>query len=339
MKNLLMIGMNFHTYEDNIKDCLNKLGFNVLKKTDMGKIFHGYSLLPQFVQKKHHKQHQRKILCELSESNINIDIVLVFVGRYLQRFFLEELKKQYPSAKFVLYLWDDVGRVENVNEVIDLYDDVITFELNDALKYGYRFIPLFYTQEYNNIKRNKIYDVCTISSVHSDRLSIVRKLLMNNNQGIKYQIYFRSDFSNYVKYLLSSKKKEDIKNGLIYTTKSLSITETSKMMSESRAILDIQHYTQKGLTIRTLEALGAGIKLITTNTEVQFYDFYNPNNIYILDRQNPYIDINFLKTPYEEVPKEIYEKYSLEEWLKAILLKTNNYYLKYAWKDMQTLMR
>ena len=36
--------------------------------------------------------------------------------------------------------------------------------------------------------------------------------------------------------------------------------------------------------MRTIEMLGA-LKMITTNAEIQNYDFYHPNNICIVDRE------------------------------------------------------
>ncbi len=61
------------------------------------------------------------------------------------------------------------------------------------------------------------------------------------------------------------------------------------------------------------------MKLITTNTEVKKYDFYNSNNIWVINRENPEIPKSFLETPYESLPNEIYSKYSIGEWVKKIL--------------------
>ena len=49
------------------------------------------------------------------------------------------------------------------------------------------------------------------------------------------------------------------------------------------------------------------------------YDFYNENNILIIDRENPVIDQNFIDLPYELLPNEIYEKYSLSSWIIEVL--------------------
>ena len=60
-------------------------------------------------------------------------------------------------------------------------------------------------------------------------------------------------------------------------------------------------------------------KFITTNKDIVNYDFYNSNNILVIDRKNPIIDFDFLMTPYEELDENIYYKYSLENWILEVL--------------------
>ena len=49
----------------------------------------------------------------------------------------------------------------------------------------------------------------------------------------------------------------------------MKINDIVSLYKESEVILDINHPGQNGLTMRTFEALGAGKKLITTNTEIK----------------------------------------------------------------------
>ena len=58
-----------------------------------------------------------------------------------------------------------------------------------------------------------------------------------------------------------------------------SAAEIVDVVRSSRAVLDIQHFKQTGLTMRTLETFGAGKKLITTNHEVKKYDFYDESRV------------------------------------------------------------
>ena len=72
--------------------------------------------------------------------------------------------------------------------------------------------------------------------------------------------------------------------------------------------------------IRTIECLGAKRKLVTTNSDIKNYDFYNENNILIYSEPID-LDSPFFKNEYEELPDEMYEKYSLKNWLITMIGK------------------
>lgn len=73
-----------------------------------------------------------------------------------------------------------------------------------------------------------------------------------------------------------------------------------------------------GLSFRTFEAMGYDKKLITTNAEIIKYDFYNPNNIFVLNNDNLAKLNEFLEKPYEPLPVEIKQKYSFTNWIRYV---------------------
>jgi len=70
--------------------------------------------------------------------------------------------------------------------------------------------------------------------------------------------------------------------------------------------------------MRTLEILGAKRKLLTTNEDIKNYDFFHKNNIALFNRNEINIDMNFIQSEFYEVDDKIYEKYSINGWLKEI---------------------
>jgi hypothetical protein len=99
--------------------------------------------------------------------------------------------------------------------------------------------------------------------------------------------------------------------------------EVQRLFSDSFAILDIQHPHQVGLTMRTFEAMGAGKKLITTNARVKNTDFYNPENILVVERDSvPSIPSGFFLTPYVPPSDFILNKYSINGWLDDVVLSS-----------------
>ena len=68
-------------------------------------------------------------------------------------------------------------------------------------------------------------------------------------------------------------------------------------------------------------------KIITTNSEIKKYSFFNPNNILIIDRSNIQIDKNFFEFEYEDIDIDLYEKLSITGWLKELFIEecSNNW--------------
>jgi hypothetical protein len=73
-----------------------------------------------------------------------------------------------------------------------------------------------------------------------------------------------------------------------------------------------------GLSFRVFEAIGYSRKLITNNNEVKSYDFYHPNNIYVLDNDERTLG-EFLNVPYAEIHPEIVDRYNFDNWIFRIL--------------------
>lgn len=90
------------------------------------------------------------------------------------------------------------------------------------------------------------------------------------------------------------------------------------IIEKSNCVLDIERPVQRGLTMRTIEIMGAKKKLITTNKDIVNYDFFNRNNILVIDRNNPEIELSFIRGNYHELPMSIYKKYSIGKWLNDV---------------------
>src|SRR5690606_19098966 len=104
---------------------------------------------------------------------------------------------------------------------------------------------------------------------------------------------------------------------LIYHNHTIPLTEHLNKVRNSKVILDFVLPGHTGLSFRFFEAIKYEKKIITTNRAVIHYDFYNPNNIFVLD--NNYDKISaFLETPYKKIEKHLFEKYSFTNWIKYI---------------------
>jgi len=84
---------------------------------------------------------------------------------------------------------------------------------------------------------------------------------------------------------------------------------------ESKCIVEICEEGQIGLTLRPFDALFTRRKLITTNRQIKFMDFYHPNNIYIIEDELLSGIENFMVKSYKQISDEIINKYEIKNWI------------------------
>lgn len=237
--------------------------------------------------------------------------------------FLERMKEKKGNAKFIYYAWDSLANRKNSINYLKFFDKIFSFDKNDCDENpNIIFRPLFFIEEYSKLKQRSSfkYDFCFIGTAHSDRfplLNSMRKQISQFGLTSFWYLYLQTRKL----YLWRKLTNPNFKNAKMKDFEYTPMKQESilKHIEDSRIIIDIQHPKQTGLTMRTIEALGTRRKLITTNNSIKDYDFYRPENIYVIDRQNPQIDINFMKTDYIEPDPKIYQKYSISGWINDIL--------------------
>lgn len=94
--------------------------------------------------------------------------------------------------------------------------------------------------------------------------------------------------------------------------------EVLDYIARSRCLLDYVQQGQHGLTQRPMEALFHRRKLITNDLSVLDQDFYNPDNIFLLGRDDIAVLPAFVKAPSREVDPAIIARYDFSNWLKRI---------------------
>lgn len=251
------------------------------------------------------------------------DYIFILAPETITSDMVLQIQKLNPNAKTIVYMWDSIKNKNVDREIINIVDRFITFDPEDfKINSSIEFLPLFYIEDYIKLSEKPArykYHYCFIGTAHSDRYSIVnqmKKLLPLSFLG--YFFYYSPSrlFFYFKKIFVPSFRKFNIND---ISFKSISKPEILEIVKKSMVLIDIEHPQQKGLTMRTIEMIGAKRKLITTNKSIVSYDFYNENNIMLIDRSNICINLEFFNTPYKELDKEIYESYSLKNWLKKVL--------------------
>lgn len=325
--NLLLIMPNFFDYPKQIKLELEKMGYNVDLFDDRPstnsivkaiiKINKNY--INGYINKYFHW-----IMNTISDTKY--DVVLLISGQSLSfsENMIKELRDSQANARFILYQWDSQKNFPYIVKMHKFFDVRYSFDKVDTEQDMYlKFLPLFYTKIYEEIGKKQqskyVYDCSYIGTAHPQKYVHINKMsqVLKNVLPNQFIYHYMPSMLKYLYHKVNDKefKKAKYKE---FKKEKIASKDVIDIFEMSRCILDAPQAGQSGLTIRSIECLGARRKLITTNSDIRNYDFYNEINVLIFDGS---IDPNapFFTEDYMDIPESVYQKYSLRNWLKTML--------------------
>lgn len=251
-----------------------------------------------------------------------IQEVLVIKGQALTTEAILRMRKAIPNARFTLYFWDSyLNMSRDAKTKVSLFDRTLTFDPGDAhrdARLEYR--PLFYLSDYTEISPQPTdIDLLFVGTMHSDRYRIIKRIrdALPQTAAFSKNMYFVSPAVYQARRVFDPSywgtKPSD------FRFSPMTAQEIKHLLGRSRIVLDIERTVQSGLTIRTLETIAAGKKLITTNPYIAESDLYLPENILVIDRKSVVIPRDFLTTSFKPSSRAVMEKYSLDRWLADVL--------------------
>ncbi|MCH4168361.1 MAG: hypothetical protein LKF42_03825 [Streptococcaceae bacterium] len=89
-------------------------------------------------------------------------------------------------------------------------------------------------------------------------------------------------------------------------------------IKSSKVMVDIVQKIQSGNTLRPLEAMFLGKKIITNNHLIKNEDYYSPENIFVLGKDDIKDLLAFISTPFQQLSPEILSKYDIHGWLTEV---------------------
>jgi hypothetical protein len=332
-KKILFISVKTFNYEIEIADKLRELGARV----DYFDERPSNSVLTKAVIRLRRSLFQKKINSYYNNilqkiEHKKYDYFLLIKGEVIPSFFLKKLKSSQQECIFIFYNWDSYENNPNAISIFNFFDRRFTFDPQDAKGFNLDFRPLFFIDRYKKINesRNPKYKVLFLGTAHSDRYRIsnyIKKWSAQNNYSTFMYYYMQSRLvyflkSNFDKSYMGVKdfNYKDI------SFKSLNINEIINYYENSSIILDVNLPNQRGLTMRTFEAFGAGKKIITTNKEILKYSFYDPNNIFVIDREDIELSIDFFESNSNPIDEEMLYQMSISGWIESIFFKNKSDY-------------
>ncbi|MEX3016829.1 hypothetical protein [Gymnodinialimonas hymeniacidonis] len=253
----------------------------------------------------------------------NIDRIVIVKGDGLTEKTLTTLRKLAPCATVHFYMWDSVRNHPGSVGLARLCDTVATFDARDAARLGWQHLPLFSFMPLSasagaSRTGNIVYDWSFVGSVHGDRYAFLSRL-WSTHKSLKPFVHCYIP-SRLVWLLRALRDPQLFRPGEVpISHEVLSKEAYLDVLNASRAVVDIEHARQTGLTMRSIETLLAGKKLITTNPHVRDVALYDASRVAVIDRDKPRIPDGFLDIPFAPVPEGLRRQFHVSGWLDAVL--------------------
>ncbi len=202
------------------------------------------------------------------------------------------IKKKNKKCKIVMYFWNNIDDAYKKHLQDENIDEFWTFDKEDAKKYNMKYNPQFYTKDIQLKSSCQEFDILFLGRAKKRKNEIMALKNILEQQNLKCKFIIIEDEKDYIQY-----------------------DEYLELISKSKCILDYNQEGQVGLTLRPMEALFFSKKLITNNSDIKNYDFYNPKNIFILG-ENRMEEVNkFINTPNEKIDEDIIKNYDFDSWV------------------------
>ena len=234
--------------------------------------------------------YDKKILSSNSNKIVVIDALCT-------KDYLKWLRKNKPNAEIVFWYWNIVC---HSIPPVDLPDTLVkkwSFSRKDCVEYGMSFNPLPYFKELSFPLTEKEYDIVFVGKDKGRLAELLKLRDQFEGLGLKTKFVITPDHPY-------SKNSE--------YSKPISYLESVRLDTKAKAVLDYIEVDNSGQSLRVLEALFMHEKIITNSKLIFDYDFYCPENIFVLGHD----DINklpaFLSIPYKNIPDEIVMKYDFD---------------------------
>jgi hypothetical protein len=257
---------------------------------------------------------------------LRYDLVLIVNGKTLSRTDLEKLRLVHPDAHFVLYLWDSVRLYPHVVDFFDLMDRVYSFDPADCFDHPVvSLLPLFYNRSFGAVGEGAApvpdYDLVSVCTAHPNRYATMSVLFPElERRGVNL---FSYPYLNPLQYAYNRVRVAEFRHARSREFRFAPLDPDAyiDVLRRSRGVYDMNHSAQTGLTMRTIETLGARRQLVTSNATVERYRFFEPSRVLVVDPTAPDADaiVDFMRAPAERLDEEQYRLYSIDSWVEEII--------------------
>jgi hypothetical protein len=215
------------------------------------------------------------------------------------------IKKTNKNIRIIYWYWNPAFRSGIPSSHLSNTTELWSFDPDDCLKYNMRFNTTFFFDDIL-LPSNKIEFDAVFIGINKGRKDSLNKLESDlNRSGLR--TYF---------HIVADKNESSQKN-----CREIPYEEYLGLVSKAKAIVDVKPIGQSGLTLRPMESTFFKKKLITNDVSIMSQDFYHPENIFIIGRDNKQYLKKFIDSPFKELDPSIVKNYDVSSWVERFSVK------------------
>ena len=315
MKRILLIGLNYHRYTQEIVREMRAQGHQVS--------FHDIQpgqpvlkLLRKFAPRRYParlgRYHQGILQAQRSHQ---FDIVLFIQVHQMALPTLQAMRQAFSSAQFVLYNWDAVSN-HDYRAHLPLFDRAYTFDPDDAQRLGLQYLPLFCISAFQGLRRREAspYSVYHVGNlVNPRRHEAIHAFKQHcHREGIAFRYFLAGSTHALTLLLRRGRLPLDVSLRAMADARFIDLIETSA------AVFDFANHDQAGYTMRVIENLCAGKKIITNNARIVHEPFYSSDRIHVFTGLDFAGVKAFLATPLR-APTQTFAEFHLSRFVQRLV--------------------
>ncbi len=238
--------------------------------------------------------------------------VIIFDYGY-QRGMETYIHRVNPSCRVYLFFWNIITEKQKNHKLFTDKSAIYSTDRGCCETYGFRYNHIFYTRDYYRPYDPAYRDRLFFLGADKGRAAYIQSL-----KGLLEQSGLRCDIR-----VISRSRSASYRASLsdVLTKTALPYSEYCAEIERCGVLLDVNQAGQTALTMRVLESIYFSKKLITNNTDIVHYDFYNESNIYVLPKELSQVSPKeiraFWERPFQPYSEEILSHYDFEHWKKG----------------------
>lgn len=227
----------------------------------------------------------------------------------------EYIETKSPNTRLIVFYGNPWFNNYYLSDTAREKCEVWSFDVEDCRKYNLKFNHQFF---FKNVDKETLYKPELASDVFfvgkdKNRLSLLMKLDEEmKNEGLSPYIHVIGERKD----VMGNRVKYNMREKAFLKTEEIPYEIVLQYNKASKCLLEIMQPGQVGLTLRMVEAMFFNKKIITNNVSVKQFDFYSPDNIYIIGEDRRSI-LDFVQNESYGWHEKWRNLYCFEHWLQV----------------------